>query len=64
MTDPSVVEQVLEQWQATAVALPTSSVQSADWLASLDGYRLLVEEKTKFEDPKATTERAVAHTAG
>ena len=64
MSDPSVVEQILEQWQASAVALPTSSAQSADWVATLGGYRLFVEEKTKFEDPKAAAERGAAHAAG
>ncbi len=64
MSDPSVVEQIFEQWQASALQLPTSSAQSADWLATLGGYRLIVEEKTKFENPRAAAERGAAYAAG
>lgn len=59
MTDTfSVAAQVLEQWGATVTSIPTSHKDESDWLAQFGTYRLLVEEKTKIEEPEATAARA------
>lgn len=62
--DTSVAAQVLETWGATVEPLPTSTKEESDWLAVLDDSRLLVEEKTKFDDPAALAARAAAFAAG
>jgi hypothetical protein len=60
----SIVEQVLAAWGATVESLPTSSKEESDWLALLGGCRLLIEEKTKFDDPAAYQARSDALSAG
>jgi hypothetical protein len=59
MTDTfSVAAQVLEQWGATVTPIPTSHKDESDWLAQFGNYRLLVEEKTKIEEPEVRATRA------
>jgi hypothetical protein len=60
----SIVEQVLKTWSATAEPLPTSSKEESDWLAVFDGCRLLIEEKTKFDDPTTRQARNATLAAG
>lgn len=58
MTDTdSVAAQVLEQWGAKVSPIQTSDKDESDWLAEFGDYRLLVEEKTKFEDDAARADR-------
>lgn len=51
-------------WGASVESLPTSTKEEADWLATLDGCRLLVEEKSKYEDPATRAARHATLTAG
>jgi len=51
---------VLDAWGASTEELPTSNKEESDWLATLGGFRLLIEEKTKLEDPERTAERTEA----
>lgn len=60
----SIAMQVLETWGATVVQLPTSAKEECDWLAQLDGCRLIVEEKIKFDDPTQITAREEAFLEG
>lgn len=60
----SVAEQVLNQWGALAEPLPTSSKEESDWFAILDGFRLLIEEKRKFDNSVARQAREAALRAG
>ena len=62
--DASIAGQVLQQWGATVEPLPTSDKEESDWLAQLEGCSLLVEEKTKFDDPASLAARAAAFAAG
>lgn len=64
MSTPSIAEQVLEAWGATVEALPTSTKEESDWLAVLDGCRLLIEEKTKLSDPASEAARQAAFQSG
>ena len=64
MSEPSIVKQVLEAWGATAKSLPTSKNEESDWLAELKGCRLLIEEKTKYDDPTLEVTRQAAFMAG
>lgn len=64
MTDISIAEQVLEAWGATAQPLPTSTKDESDWLSELEGCRLLIEEKTKFDNPVLQLNRHSAFAAG
>lgn len=64
MSTLSIAEQVLEAWGATAEPLPTSTKEESDWLAVLDGCRLLIEEKTKLPDPSSEAARQEAFRAG
>lgn len=49
---PSIAKQVMQMWGATVSQVPTSSKDECDLVAELDGVRLLVEEKTKLDDPR------------
>lgn len=60
----SIAEQVLAVWGAKAQSLPTSTKEESDWLAELGGCRLLIEEKTKFDDPSSQTARDATLAAG
>jgi hypothetical protein len=60
----SVARQVLDAWGASTEEIPTSSAEESDWLASLEGFRLLVEEKDKFENPVSQQEREGALRSG
>lgn len=62
--ETSITAQVLEAWGATAKPLPTSSKEESDWLAVLGGCHLLIEEKTKFDDPVSRKARNEALAAG
>ncbi|HZW13214.1 MAG TPA: hypothetical protein VFF81_08495, partial [Noviherbaspirillum sp.] len=44
--------------------LPTSEKEECDWLAILDGCRLIIEEKFKLDDPAAVAARIAALGAG
>lgn len=61
---PSIAEQVLDAWGATAEPLPTSTKEESDWLAELDGCRLLIEEKAKLPNPSTEVEREAAFRSG
>src|SRR5439155_14516281 len=61
---PSVATQVLEAWGAKVTSLSTSFKEESDLLAELDGVRLLVEEKTKFDDPADVQARDAALASG
>lgn len=60
----SVAQQVFHAWGATAQEIPTSSSEESDWLAELKGFRLLVEEKEKYESPDSQRERETALGSG
>ena len=60
MTETSIAQTVLEAWDASAEEVPTSNKEESDWLATLGGFRLLIEEKTKLEDPARTAARSEA----
>jgi len=62
--ETSVAAQVLADWGATAEPLPTSTKEESDWIAELDGCRLLIEEKKKFDDPATHAARSAALAAG
>lgn len=47
----SIAQAVFEQWGAAPVEIATSAAEESDWLATLGGFRLLAEEKTKLENP-------------
>lgn len=61
---PSIATQILEVWGAKVTRLPTSSKDECDLLAELDGVRLLVEEKTKLDDPRDVQTRDAALSRG
>lgn len=66
MSEPfSIAKQVLEEaWGAKVRVLPTSSKDECDLLADFEGVRLLVEEKTKFDDPLEQQKREATLAAG
>lgn len=61
---PSIAMQVMQIWGATVTQLPTSSKDECDLLAALDGVHLLVEEKTKLDDPRDTQAREASFARG
>jgi hypothetical protein len=61
---PSLAAFALRSWGAAVESLATSSKQECDWLATLHGCRLIVEEKTKFEDEERLVARAETLGAG
>lgn len=62
--ETTIAEQVLAAWGAKAEPLPTSTKEESDWLAELDGCRLLIEEKMKFENPATQAARSNALATG
>jgi hypothetical protein len=60
MPDQSIARSVLSVWGAKVEAVPTSEKEESDWFATLDGFRLLIEEKTKLENPDQVAERNLA----
>lgn len=60
----SIVAKVLSAWGASVHALPTSYKEECDWLAELDGCRLIVEEKLKLDDPSRIAVRDAALATG
>lgn len=48
----SIAKQVLILIGAEVEEIPTSHKEESDWLATLDGLSLLIEEKTKIENPE------------
>src|SRR5258706_2637371 len=57
MTIASHARLLLEHWGVTVTDIPVSSEEESDFLASFEGCRLLIEEKTKFDDPERLKER-------
>lgn len=55
--EESLASHAFAAWGASAQRLPTSSKEETDWLVELDGFRLLVEEKNKLENPAHTQAR-------
>lgn len=64
MDSSSLAIYVLEQWGATVARLPTSGKEESDLLASLDDCRVLIEEKTKFDDAAYLAQRAQRLSSG
>jgi len=62
--DVSIAAQALEAWGASVKPLPTSEKEECDWLAELEGCRLIVEEKFKFDDPARVAARDAALAQG
>lgn len=60
MVSISIAESILRHWGASVDPVPTSHKEESDWLATLNGFRLLIEEKTKFENPDSSAERSEA----
>lgn len=51
MTTPSFAKPLLMRWGIKVSDIPTSSKQESDFLAEFGMCRVLIEEKTKFDDP-------------
>jgi hypothetical protein len=65
MTEPpSIATQILEMWGARVTQLPPSLTDECDLLAELGGVRLLVEEKSKLDDPRDVQAREAALARG
>jgi len=61
MPQPSYAKALLTHWNIDVTDIPTSDVeqkQEADFLASFGKSRVLIEEKTKEDDPKYLAKRA------
>jgi hypothetical protein len=57
MSNISIAEAILKHWGASVYPVPTSQKEESDWLATLEGFRLLIEEKTKLENPDSAATR-------
>ena len=67
MATLSLARAVLEHWGIVVEDIPTSDREQrkeADFVATIDGIRVLIEEKTKGEDPARTAARKSKHRAG
>ena len=61
MTNPSYVRLLLESWGMKVEDIPTSDLQNkkeADFIVNFGGVRVLIEEKTKEDDPEYLIKRA------
>jgi hypothetical protein len=54
---PSLAAFAFRSWGAVVEPLPESEKEESDWLATLEGCRLIVEEKTKFDDAERVATR-------
>ena len=64
MTSPSFARTVLEHFKFSVEEIPTAEregLQEADYRATIYGVTLLVEEKTKQEDPARVFDRHAMH---
>lgn len=64
MASISYAKGFLEHWGAVVEELEAGDSEQSDFLASLDGERLLVEEKTKLDNPGKLAERRKAFDTG
>jgi hypothetical protein len=55
--EESIAVQALISMGGVVEPVPTSTVEESDWLADFSGYRILVEEKDKLDDPEDAQER-------
>jgi hypothetical protein len=64
MKPPSFATYVLKLWGAKVADVPTSDKEESDLLASLVDCRVLIEEKTKFDDAAYLAQRAQQLSSG
>ncbi len=64
MDDQSHALHVLQSMADAVQELPTGDTEQADFLATFGRSRVLIEEKTKFDDPKIDAERYAALRSG
>ncbi|MBS0445578.1 MAG: hypothetical protein JSR59_06460 [Proteobacteria bacterium] len=64
MTTPSYARLLLEHWGIGVADIPTSDKEEADFLATFGSAKVLIEEKTKLDDPAQLAERAKVLDAG
>jgi hypothetical protein len=64
MPTASYAKALLEHWGVAVDEIPTSSKQESDFLAVFDGVRVLIEEKTKEDDPAYLAHRVKELDAG
>lgn len=57
MTLPSYARLLLEHWGVSVEDIPTSDKEEADFIATYNGVRFLIEEKTKEDDLQVLAER-------
>ena len=63
-SDLSYAEHVLAHLGFKVDPIEETDEETADWIASIAGEVVLVEEKTKLEAPTEVIRRAAAHEAG
>jgi hypothetical protein len=51
MTTSSYARLLLEHWGIGVVDIPTSDKEESDFLATFGPVKVLIEEKTKLDDP-------------
>ena len=57
-TPKTLAAAAFEAWAVPHEEIPTGTEEESDWLVTLEGgYRVLAEEKTKFEDPEDQAKR-------
>lgn len=64
MSDISYAKAFLEHWGAIVEAIETGDAEQSDFLASIDESVLLIEEKTKVDNPESLARRRKAFDAG
>lgn len=57
MAEISYAKAFLEHWGATVEEIATSDSEQPDFLASIDACVLLIEEKTKVDNPASLAKR-------
>ena len=64
MVTLSVVEHMLNAWGVPFVPIPTANDEQSDFLVTLGRSRILIEEKTKIDDPEQLQVRRQALESG
>ncbi len=57
MENLSVAQLLLDHWGVPCVPLPTGGNEQSDFLVTLGRSKILIEEKTKFDDPEKVAKR-------
>jgi hypothetical protein len=64
MVTPSFAKPLLRHWGIAVSDIPTSAKEESDFLAAFGTYKVLIEEKTKIDNPTRLSQRVATLSKG